>query len=159
MPRLANLISIAAVLLAAVIFGWLFFRPAVSMPLPTQNITRVTIGTTAVAVEVADTDAVREQGLSGRAALGEGSGMLFVFDVPGNYGFWMKDMHFSLDILFADENGKIVSIYRDLSPDSYTKSPPEVFYPASPSRYVLEVPAGFAASHSIEEGMTFKVEP
>src|ERR1700675_3717330 len=73
----------------------------------------VTIGTTTVAVEVESTEASREQGLSGRTSLAEGSGMLFVFQTPGVYGFWMKDMNFDLDMLFADSNGKIVTIAQD----------------------------------------------
>lgn len=147
-------IPILAVALAfLVLVVWYF-----GMATPPSTITSVTIGSTTIQVEVADTDVAREQGLSGRDSLGEGSGMLFVFGQSHMAGFWMKDMKFSLDILFADENGKLVSIYRDLSPDSYKKNPPEVFYPASPAKYVLEVPAGFAAQHAIAEGMTIVVQ-
>lgn len=147
-------LTLAAFLIFFVLVVWYF---GMTTPSP-KPITSVTIGATTIQVEVADTAASREQGLSGRESLGEGSGMLFVFDMPGNYGFWMKDMKFSLDILFADEQGKIVSIYGDLAPDSYKKNPPKVFYPASPAKYVLEVPTGFAKTHAIAEGMTIVVQ-
>jgi uncharacterized membrane protein (UPF0127 family) len=111
-----------------------------------------------VQVEVESTEAAREQGLSGRMSLPEGSGMLFVFQTPGVYGFWMKDMNFALDMLFADANGKIVTIVRDATPESYLQNPPQVFYPKSPILYVLEVPAGFADAHNIQEGMIMKVK-
>lgn len=113
--------------------------------LPTQQIT---IATTTLAVEVAHTPTAREQGLSGRTGLPEGRGMLFVFDTPGEYGFWMKDMQFPLDIIFIDQNLHVINIDSDLSPATY----PQVFYPPTPALYVLEVPAGFAATHAIVPG-------
>lgn len=112
------------------------------------SMTTVTIGKTTIQVEVASTAAERQRGLSGRASLQSGHGMLFVFAQPSADGFWMKDMHVSLDIIWADQNGVITTIEQHLSPDTY----PRVFYPASPARYVLEVPAGFAASHGIAVG-------
>ncbi len=51
---------------------------------------------------VSDTDALREQGLSGRSELKAGQAMIFIFDKPDNLGFWMKDMRFSIDMLWLD---------------------------------------------------------
>lgn len=48
---------------------------------------------------VADTDATRRTGLSGRDALGAYDGMLFVFDRSGPYRFWMKDTTVPLDLV------------------------------------------------------------
>ena len=130
------------------------------MPLPSNTHT-VTIGDTTVIVEIADTDAAREQGLSDRASLQDGHGMLFVFDKPGHDGFWMKDINFSLDMIFADASGKIVTVDHDLSPDTYNHQDPrasQVFYPSTPALYVLEVPAGFAAAHNISQGMQLVVK-
>src|SRR5665213_2781686 len=42
---------------------------------------------------VSDTDAARTQGLSDTPSLPTGTAMLFVFDTPGQYSFWMKDMN------------------------------------------------------------------
>jgi len=121
----------------------------------------VTIGSTTIAVEVADTEAAREQGLSGKTSLASGTGMLFVFQQPGTYGFWMKDMNFSLDMIFADASGRIVSVDQDLSPQTYNTQNPgssEIFYPSKPIVYVLEVPAGYAAAHGISQGMQLVVQ-
>ena len=123
-----------------------------------SHISQVSVGDTVVRVEVADTEAAREQGLSGRTSLPEGSGMLFVFDAPGTYGFWMKDMNFSLDMIFADVSGKVVTVDQNLSPESYYQNPPQTFYPSAPAKYVLEVPAGFAAAHGIAAGGSFVVQ-
>ena len=59
-------------------------------------------------IEISDTKAKREQGLSGKEGLAENEGMLFVFEKEGYYGFWMKDMNFPIDIAWLDKNKKII---------------------------------------------------
>ncbi len=153
---------IVAILVGGIAFGFYRTIPPIDTSatetMATSTITTVTIGQATVQVEVEDTDASREQGLSGRGSLPEGNGMLFVFDTPGNYGFWMKDMNFSLDMLFIDAAGTIVTIAPNASPAGYHLNPPQVFGPAAPVLYVLEVPAGFASAHGIAVGQkaTFK---
>jgi len=140
---------------AAAIF--LFYRgsymqqvPASTTTLPTKQIQA---GSTTVTAELATTEAEREQGLGGRASLAEGSGMLFVFAEDGDWGIWMKDMQFPIDILFISENGSVVSVDANVSPDTY----PEAFYPPLAVRYVLELPAGFAAAHGIVPDSKFNL--
>lgn len=113
----------------------------------------VRIGSTQVAVDIADTASLREQGLSGRTGLPDGQGMLFVFQEDGLWAFWMKDMRFSIDIIWADAQGRVITVAPDLSPDTY----PQTFLPQAPARYVLEVPAGFAERHGIAEGDTIVI--
>jgi len=108
----------------------------------------VVIGATPLTLEVVSTEASREQGLSGRGSLAPGTGMLFVFDSDGQWGFWMKDMLFNIDMVWVAADGTVVTVAKDVSPDTY----PQVFYPSSPARYVLELPAGFADSHHLAEG-------
>lgn len=146
----SGLIAGFIILFAAVVFLTPYF-----ISMPAANITHVKIGSTTVEVEVADTEASRELGLSFRDSLLPGHGMLFVFDEEGNHGFWMKDTHIPLDIIFADKQNKIITIHRNVTPGSYRKNPPQLFYPTSPALYVLEVPAGFAQEQGIAEGMYF----
>ncbi|HLP44293.1 MAG TPA: DUF192 domain-containing protein [Candidatus Nanoarchaeia archaeon] len=108
------------------------------------------VGSKDVIVDLADDPAKRTRGLSGRTSLETGTGMLFIFEKSGTYGFWMKDMNFSIDILWLDETGKIVHIEKSLSPDTY----PKTVTPASPAKYVLELPAGFSHSENIQVGDT-----
>jgi len=108
-------------------------------------------GTTQIAVSIADTTTEREQGLSGTAELPTGAGKLFVFEQPGTYGFWMKDMNYSIDIIWLDEYINIISITEYVSPETY----PEVFYPNSPIVYALEVPAGFSTAKGLKRGQSF----
>ena len=106
------------------------------------------IGDTIIKVEIADTEMEQAQGLSGRESLPTNMGLLFIFEKSGKYGFWMKDMRFPIDIAWLDSDYKIVYIETSLSPATY----PKVFYPQTEARYVLEVNAGFLASHNLVVG-------
>jgi uncharacterized protein len=97
---------------------------------------------------LADDDIERAQGLSGTNSLATNRAMLFEFEVPDTYCFWMKDMNYPLDIIFINENKQIVTRYKDLPPDSYPKS----FCSAELSKYVLEVPAGTADRLNLKLG-------
>jgi uncharacterized membrane protein (UPF0127 family) len=109
----------------------------------------LSIGDVLLQAEVADTDGSRHRGLSGRPGLAQGEGMFFVFPSAGYWGMWMKDMRFAIDILWVDSGGTNVHIESNVSPATY----PQVFEPPAPARYVLELPAGFAAARGIAEGM------
>src|SRR4051812_1798797 len=72
------------------------------------HISYINIAGQHVVVDLATTPTTREQGLSGRAALPENHGMLFVFDTPGVYPFWMKDMNFPIDMIWISNDMKVV---------------------------------------------------
>jgi uncharacterized membrane protein (UPF0127 family) len=95
---------------------------------------------TSIVIEYAKTEAKRELGLSFRDTLPDHAGMLFLFDMPARYAFWMPDMRFAIDIVWIDPNGVIIDLSEAVSPDSY----PRTFSPTSPALYVLEVPSGKA---------------
>lgn len=143
------LLAVAATLVAA----YLVFMPKPPTPV-TLPTTTLIIGNTTLVVELATTEEERHQGLSGRASLGEGQGMFFVFDTPGNWGFWMKDMRFAIDIIWADQNGTIVAIDRDVEPASF----PKTFSPGTLASYVLEVPAGYTKAKGITIGQQIVVK-
>jgi uncharacterized protein len=97
---------------------------------------------------VSDTDELRTKGLSGRKSLRGDEVMLFIFDRPDRVGFWMKDMLFSIDIVWVDENSKIISLEKNVSPETF----PKVFYPKAPALYVLEFAAGTIDHLGVQEG-------
>ena len=103
--------------------------------------------TVEVTVEIADTPPKRERGLMYRQSLPDSHGMLFVFARDSDHAFWMKNTPLSLDIVFIDDDGKIVGIQADTVP--YSKKQLRV---GRPSRYVLEVVGGFCARHGIQVG-------
>ncbi len=106
------------------------------------------IGDSAIVVEIADTEEKRNLGLSGRASLESDHGLLFIFELPGEYGFWMKEMNFPIDIVWIDESWRVVSVEREVDPKTY----PQIFYPPRAIKYVLEVPAGTTLAQGIDIG-------
>ena len=96
-------------------------------------------------VEIANTESSRELGLSGRSGMKTGEGMLFIFDRQGKYGFWMKDMLFSLDMIWINKDGVVVALERDLTPESY----PKTFVNGPDALYVLELNKGEADTHGL----------
>jgi uncharacterized membrane protein (UPF0127 family) len=112
---------------------------------PDSALSSVTIGGTPIKVTVVRTRAEQEQGLSGRKGLAPNQGMLFVFEKPGDYRIWMKDMLFPIDVVWVDENGSVVDITEAIGPDTY----PTVFGSRLPAKYILELSAGFVERYNI----------
>ena len=110
-------------------------------------------GDVPVTVEVVDTPAKRNLGLMYRKDLAPSAGMLFVFDETSEHSFWMKNTPLPLDMIFIDEQRKIVGIVRDAVP--YTTTSRTI---GLPSRYVLEVHGGFTARHDVQTGGTVRFE-
>jgi uncharacterized membrane protein (UPF0127 family) len=110
---------------------------------------------TRVDVEIARTDEERERGLMFREALGEHEGMLFPFDVPRRYGFWMKDVRIALDIVWLDAAGRIVFIEANAQPCAGESCP--MYWPEKKASFVLEVAGGFAERHGVALGDTVKI--
>ena len=109
----------------------------------------------ALEVEVADTQASRELGLSGREKMGDDEGLLFIFNEPGRYGFWMKDMNFSLDMVWINQNGIVVDIERNVTPVSYKEK--KTYINQSEASYVLEMNAGLAERFGLYLGSKVKI--
>lgn len=99
-------------------------------------------------IQKAVIEADRNKGLSGKKCIPENQAMLFVFDKPDTYGFWMKDMNFPIDMLWLDADKKVVFIQKNATPESY----PKVFKPKEKSLYVLEVASGTADKLNVTVG-------
>lgn len=98
-------------------------------------------------VEIADTEATREYGLMNRTSMPLDHGMLFIFDYQTDVSFWMKDTLIPLDMVFLNNNGRIVDIYKNATPLS------EATYTAkSPSKYVIELNGGYCDKYGIQIG-------
>ena len=107
-----------------------------------------------IRVDIADTEEKRVLGLGERDTIGDDEGMLFVFPEPDFYGFWMKDMQFPLDIVWLDEDFKVVYLKENISPNTY----PEIFFPHTKAVYVLEMKGNMAGNNGVTLGstLTFK---
>ena len=109
-------------------------------------------------VEIADDDAERERGLMFRDEMAADHGMLFIHDGEEPQSYWMKNTKIALDILYFDEQRRLVSQQRDVPPCSAgDRCPP---YPSSgPARYVLELNAGQAEKLGLKDGTEITFGP
>jgi len=98
-------------------------------------------------IEIALNDAEREQGLMYRKSMGYNKGMLFIFDEDELQSFWMKNTIMSLDIIYVNSDFKIVKIHKNTIP--YSENP---ILSGKPSKYVVEVAAGFSDNFGVKEG-------
>ena len=111
----------------------------------------VEIGGERFTVEIADDDAERARGLMFRDTLADGTGMLFIHESESPQAYWMKNTRIPLDILYFDDDRKLVSQQRGVPPCSAGNNCPS--YPSDqPARYVLELNAGEAARLKLEDG-------
>jgi len=104
---------------------------------------------------VADTDALREQGLMGVTDehLSGYDGMIFVFDSDNRGGFWMKNTLIPLSIAFADTAGAVVGVADMVPCPSSTKNCP-VTKPDANYRYAVEVTSGALEQVGLTPGST-----
>ena len=110
------------------------------------------------AIEVADDDAERARGLMFRDALPEDRGMLFIHDAEEPQAYWMKNTKIPLDILYFDNDRKLVAQQRDVPTCSLGDACPS--YPSdAPARYVLELNAGEAARIGLKDGAEMRFGP
>lgn len=108
-----------------------------------------------VEVEVARGESARAMGLMFRDCLEEAEGMLFPFDVPGRYGFWMKNVRIPLDIIWLDARGRVVWLVERAAPCAADPCP--TYRPEADASYVVEVAGGFAGRHRVSPGSTVAI--
>jgi uncharacterized membrane protein (UPF0127 family) len=109
-----------------------------------------------VHVEIASDDSTRAQGLMFRDQLAPDRGMIFLFPKSGDYPFWMKNTLIPLDMIWIDDQRRIVHVAANVPP---CKADPCPSVPAGGNAmYVLEVAAGVASRHGLAKGQTLRFE-
>ena len=144
-------VGIAAIATGVVLVAFLTYsakNPSSSKCGSYRSDKTVKINSSETKVEVVSTGADRAQGLSGRPCIAADQGMLFIFDKPGRYPFWMKDMKFPIDIVWVGEDHKVVGLDINVAPSTY----PDLFVPEKPAQYVLELQANRAKDLKIDLG-------
>lgn len=144
----AILVCLVLISLGGIYFWKIAFSKTPNPPLKTD---RVRINNAVFTVELATTTLEQARGLSFRANLAEGSGMLFTFS-PGVRNFWMKDMNFPIDIIWIAD-GKIAGFAQGAQPQPGARLWELTIY-SSPDGVdkVLEVNAGIVAKDNIHIG-------
>lgn len=103
-------------------------------------------GDQSIQAEVASTEAQRSRGLMHRNSMPEQHGMLFVFEKPARYCFWMKNTLIPLSIAFLDADGTIVNL-ADMEPQSESHH-----CAAQPVGMALEMNQGWFEKHGMTVG-------
>lgn len=101
-------------------------------------------------LSVAITPAQQQKGLGNRASLPKNQGMLFSFEQPVVQCFWMKDMHFPLDMIWVSSSQRVEYLKADVLPSTY----PHTICPDVQAKYVIELNAGQAQEARIHTGET-----
>lgn len=139
----------AGLVLVALLLIWQFVFHQAN---PALKSGEVKIRDAIFSVEVASTTLEQARGLSFRPSLPENQGMLFVFGTSSVQNFWMKDMHFPLDMIWIGGN-KIVGFVQNAVPEP-DKAIWSLKIYTSPDGVdkVLEVNAGTVLQDNIQVG-------
>jgi len=111
-------------------------------------------------VQIADTDPLRTRGLMFQEELSFDEGMIFVFEGEERRSIWMRNMQFSLDILWLDIEGNILHIEKNVPPCKTaleTATCPSYKGDNKLAKYVLEVTSGFVDEYSITENSKLEI--
>ena len=141
-----------------VMIGCMNAAPPAQKPVQTaRNEPRIVLPDgTAIRVEIAADDPTREQGLMYRDQLANDRGMIFLFPKAGNFPFWMKNTLIPLDMIWIDDQKKIVHVEKNVPPCKADPCPS--YDPGAFARYVLELAAGVAGRHGLANGQVLRFE-
>ena len=142
-----------AIGLLAVLFTIWLALPAA--PVMSGETRPMTIAGQTFHVELANDPASRRQGLMHRPGLPANRGMLFTYPDEARRSFWMKDVHFPLDLLFFDRHWRLIHLVEHAPPCAGNDCP--AYGHGVVAQYVLELPAGTAARLALEKGS--RIEP
>jgi uncharacterized protein len=120
----------------------------IALFLPSDSSAKFENGKT-ISLEIAKTPSQKSAGLMNREELDEDAGMLFIYEEESILSFWMKDTLIPLDIIFLNNDYEIVSIkkMKPCTEDPCQSHPSEI-----PSKYAIEVNAGFTQENNISIG-------
>ncbi|SFZ93282.1 hypothetical protein SAMN05428642_10344 [Flaviramulus basaltis] len=108
--------------------------------------------TVSLDIEIADTEYETQTGLMYRSSMQTNQGMLFIFEDVAPRSFYMKNTQIPLDLIFIDENNKIVSFQKNAKPFDESSLPSN-----DPAKYVLEINASLVDKWnvSISDSISF----
>ncbi|MBI2613704.1 MAG: DUF192 domain-containing protein [Candidatus Levybacteria bacterium] len=151
-------VLLAFVLLLVVAIGVLFMQKYLktkTFSLFNKNST-ATINNHTFKLIIASSQKEREVGLSETKSLPQDQGMIFLFEKPDYYSFWMKNMTFPIDIIYINKD-EIVTIQSNVQPPKNSESP-VIYTSEKPSDKVLEITSGLSEKYSFKKGDKVKYE-
>ena len=152
--RMQILIPVAAAAVIVGVAGMLSIPADTKMDFAEFPQGTIRIDDTVVQVQIADTQPRRVLGLMHQNELPYDQGMIFIFDTVGQYSMWMRNVQFSLDMIWFDENGVAVHIEKDVPPclTAVEAMTCPSINPEVRALYILEATAGFVEMHDIQVG-------
>jgi uncharacterized protein len=92
------------------------------------------------------------RGMMFRKSLAEKRGMIFLHGEAGLYPYWMYQVEIPLDIIWMDQNGRVVEISPDTPPCKTEASKCPQHGGTKMASMILELNAGAAEKHNIRVG-------
>ena len=138
-----GLIVAGIVLVVAIAFFY------VVLPNLPESTTSLRLGDGVFKAQIAANDTDRIKGLSGVTELASDKALLLAFPNTDTWKIWMKDMKIPIDIVWLNQDKKVIYIVKKASPDDPTE-----FEPKTPALYVVELPAGTVDSKAITTDST-----
>lgn len=108
-----------------------------------------------ITLEIAANSEARARGLMFRDHLPPDRGMLFLFPRNDVFSFWMKNTLIPLDMIWLDEQNRIVHIAANVPPCAADPCPS--YSPGKVARSVLELAAGRAAELRLVPGQSIQI--
>ncbi len=148
MKRASN-VSLAVIVIGVIA---LIFAAVVSLfATNVQSRISLNIGDGIFTAKLANTPDLRDKGLGGLTNLSADQALIMAYPSDSKWQIWMKDMKIPIDIIWLNQDRRIVYIVTNVSPDNGTDN---VFEPKTDSRYVIELPAGSVSNLNIKVGLT-----
>lgn len=116
--------------------------------------TTIHLGRRRFSAILADSFVKKMIGLMFRKGLGPDTVMLFDFGYSDRHGIWMRNMLFSIDVIWVSESLRVVDFVKDLRPSSGSR----VNKPSADARYIIEAKSGFIQKNRIEKGERIKIK-
>ena len=117
----------------------------------------ITINSHNFKVAVAASQKEQEIGLSETESLQQDQGMIFLFQKPDYYSFWMRNMKFPIDIIYIN-NDTIVTIKDNAQAPKGSNDNLTIYTPTSHSDKVLEIQAGLSKKYNFKNGDKVKID-
>ena len=141
-------LTILIILVPLLIAGYLFLNDYFLK----SKLTKASLNNHTLYLERAIDAETRQIGLMYRNYMPENQGMLFTFPEVGNYTIWMKNTFIPLDLVFLDNNYKVVDTKENLPTLSEEKHGSKVKH-----RHILELNAGTVKRLGVKAGQVLKI--
>jgi uncharacterized membrane protein (UPF0127 family) len=131
----------------------IFDRDVPTVPNPKLPTLRLFVGAQELKTELALNELQIRTGMMFRTGIAEDEAMLFVFPVPHQVGFWMKNVSIELSCAYIDPEGVILEIH-DMVPHEVRP----IESTSDRVQYVLETSRGWFQRHGIQPGTLIRTE-